>query len=266
MMVLDFLDGSRGGTVGRAGLTSVGGSGGGNGGAGIDAVLRVSGSTGGTIGADFLAAGGSVGAGDKIAGVLLGISGSAVVGDVMGVDMTGGTVIEVVRRGSATDGGRDVGVKAPPGAIGGVTTEVAAEANGTGGGVVGTGGGRSVGAMMGADLATGNGILDGPPDATSRGGAALIGGGTAVGIVTGVAVAWRGSAGGVGGAGTSGGCGAIGSGTRVVFISAGDTGSGGIVVRAVSARPDELFFGMPTVSFVIAGSEPVMGSAGGRLW
>jgi len=54
--------------------------------------------------------------------------------------------VEVVRRGSATEGGCDVGASVPPGAIGG--------------GMLGTVGGLSVGAMMGADLATGSGILD----------------------------------------------------------------------------------------------------------
>lgn len=69
--------------------------------------------------------------------------------------------MEVVRRGSATEGGCDVGASVPPGAIGGgVTGVVAAEADGTGGGMLGTVGGLSVGAMMGADLATGSGILD----------------------------------------------------------------------------------------------------------
>jgi len=262
MMVLDFLDGSRGAGV-AAGLTSVGGRGGGSGGAGIDAVLRVSGSTGGTIGADFLAAGGSDGAEVVMAEVLLGIIGSAEVGAVMMGGMTGGTV-DVVRRGSATEGGFEVGARLPPGAIGGgMTGTVAALALGTGGGVLGTGG-RNVGVMIGEDFATGSGMFDWPLGAAPSGGVTLIAAGTGGGCVGGAAK--DGSEAGCGGAGTSGGWGASGSGTRAVFISAaGVTGSGGIVVREVSARP-ALLFGIPTVSFVITGSDPVIGSAGGRLW
>jgi hypothetical protein len=268
MMVLDFFDGSRG-MAGTAGLTSVGGSGGGIGGAGIDAVLRISGSTGGTIGADFLTAAGTAGAGDKIAAVLLGIIGNAEVGAVMG-DIIGGTEMEVVRRGNATEGGFEVGAKVPPGAIGGgVTGVVAAEAAGTGVGALGTGGGLIVGEIIGEDWATESGMFEGPDGVTPSGCAALTGGGATgdwVGDIGGVAVIGGGSEGGAEEVGTSGGCGASGSGTRAVFISAaGVIGSGGIVVRAVSARPEEAFFGIPTVSFVIAGSDPVIGSAGGRL-
>ncbi len=44
----------------------------------------------------------------------------------------------------------------------------------------------------------------------------------------------------------------------------GVMGSGGMVVRAVSARFGA-DFGMLTVSFVMVGSVPVEGSAGGRV-
>jgi hypothetical protein len=246
MMVLDFLDGSRGiGIAGTACFTSVGGKGGG--GAGIDAVLRRIGATGGTMGADFLAAGGIDGAVDKIAAVLLGIIGSAEVGAVMG-EIVGGIATEVVRRGRATDGGFDVGASFPPGAMGG--------------GMMGACGGLIVGEIIGDDWATGSGIFDGPEGITPAG----CDGGAKGGGVGGVAATGMGNEGCLGKDGTSGGCGASGSGTRAVFVSAaGVIGCGGIVVREVSARPGEVRFGMPTVSFVIEGREPVMGSAGGRL-
>jgi hypothetical protein len=122
---------------------------------------------------------------------------------------------------------------------GGVVTGVGAASLGgaSGGGVAETrGGGAEKADMMGDDCATGSGMFAPGAGTDSKGGA-----------------------------GTNGGWGASGSGVRVDFASAmGEAGgSGGIVVRAVSARPGESFRASKA-SLVIVGSVPVVGSAGGR--
>jgi hypothetical protein len=246
VMEPDFFDGSTTGAT--EGLIALGGSG--------PDFLRASGSTGETICADCFSPASEL----EIAEVLLGVSGREAVGDGVIGGMTGGTV-EVVWRGAqfsdGTGGGRTgaggsglaIGiVGASGGGALGVIGTVAAWDDGRA--VNASGGGLIEGARIGADFATGSGMLGEPDGVTSIGGATLASGG-----------GWTGR----GADATRGGWGASGSGTRAAGADGEVAGSGGIVVGAVSARPDVLFWGIPTVSLVIAGSVPVTGSAGGRV-
>jgi hypothetical protein len=269
-----------------------------------EADLRMIGSTGGTIGADFLtiSGGGVVGAGEDAAAWRGGVRGggggvmAAVFPGIMGSDEVGAAVTPV-RRTNGTIGGLIAGVTdvgaggaeltgsgtlgmGEGGLIEGVMDAGADGAELTGVGMLDvSGGGLTDGARMGADFATGSGIFGvaawpmpsggvtfGADGAASAGFGSDSEAGRVSDDVIGkppLSSAWRGSGGGVG---TSGGCGASGSGTRDVDLASTEGGSdGGSTVRAVSLRPGSLFFGMLTVSLVIMGSVPVMGSAGGRL-
>jgi hypothetical protein len=236
VMTLDLRAGSDETAVG-ADLTSAGDGG------RREADLRMIGSTGGTIGVDFFAVsgGGIVGApGDEEEGAsgagggvmvpVLGIIGSDAVGE-----LTGGVIMPERRTRGARVGGFTDGVAAT-GAVDETTT---------GGGTLGIAGGRTDGAMIGADFAIGSGMFG-----------AAAGDSPSGGVKPGADEVCDGE--------TSGGCGASVSGTRAGGrVSArGSSGSG---VRAVSLRPDSGLRGMPTVSLVIIGSVPVAGSAGGRL-
>ncbi len=196
------------------------------------------GSAGALVGAGFTPDGGRIGIGSD---AVLRVSGST--GGTIGVDFfpeAGATGAEGARMAAVLLGvsGSEEAGDVIGGTTGG-TVEVVRRGNVEGGaaisgGAVGNGGGFAMEAAT-AGAASGNGA---------------------------------GGASAAGGDGTSGGCGVSGSGRRPDFVSAtgAEAASGGTVVGAVAGTgsPD-VFLRSSAVSFVIIGSVPVVGSAGGLL-